>query len=77
MKTVVITAAENMSDATYARICRGFREKLGDDVKFERVTDNGIIGGFIADALFCVERRKERVADDLELGCFGFVDIDR
>ena len=50
MKTVVITAAENMSDATYARICRGFREKLGDDVKFERVTDNGIIGGFIADA---------------------------
>ena len=46
MKTVVITAAENMSDATYARICRGFREKLGDDVKFERVTDNG----FIADA---------------------------
>ena len=23
MKTVVITAAENMSDATYARICRG------------------------------------------------------
>ena len=50
MKTVVITAAENMSDATYARICRGFLEKLGDDVKFERVTDNGIIGGFIADA---------------------------
>ena len=50
MKTVVITAAENRSGATYARICRGFREKLGDDVKFERVTDNGIIGGFIADA---------------------------
>ena len=50
MKTVVITAAENMSDATYARICRGFREKLGDDLKFKRVTDNGIIGGFIADA---------------------------
>ena len=48
MKTVVITAAENMSDATYARICRGFREKLGDDLKFEKVTDNGIIGGFIA-----------------------------
>ncbi len=47
---VVITAAENMSDATYARICRGFREKLGDDLKFERVTDNSIIGGFIADA---------------------------
>ena len=37
MKTVVITAAENMSDATYARICRGFREKLGDDVKFEEL----------------------------------------
>ena len=38
-----------MSDATYARICRGFREKLGDDLKFEKVTDNSIIGGFIAD----------------------------
>lgn len=49
MKTVVITAADNMSDATYSRICRGFRERLGE-VEFKRVTDNGIIGGFIADA---------------------------
>ena len=37
-----------MSEATYARICRGFREKLGE-ITFERVIDDGIIGGFIAD----------------------------
>lgn len=37
-----------MSDATYERVCAGFSEKLGE-VSFERVIDNGIIGGFIAD----------------------------
>ena len=37
-----------MSDKTYDRICRGFAEKLGE-VAFERVTDDKIIGGFIAD----------------------------
>ena len=48
MKKVIITAAENMSEETYQRICRGFREKLGE-AEFTRVTDNDIIGGFIAD----------------------------
>ena len=37
-----------MSDKTYGRICRGFTEKLGE-LAFERVTDDRIIGGFIAD----------------------------
>lgn len=50
MKTVVIKTAENMSDATYARVCRGFREMLGEDFNFKRVCDNGIVGGFIAEA---------------------------
>lgn len=49
MKTVIITAAENMSDETYNRICGGFKEKLGEDAEFRRITDNGIIGGFIAE----------------------------
>ena len=48
MKTAIITVASNMSDKTYERICRGFAEKLGE-VAFERVTDDKIIGGFIAD----------------------------
>ncbi len=48
MKTAVITVASNMSDKTYERICRGFAEKLGE-LTFERVTDDKIIGGFIAD----------------------------
>ena len=48
MKTAIITVACNMSDKTYERICRGFAEKLGE-VAFERVTDDRIIGGFIAD----------------------------
>lgn len=49
MKTVIITAVENMSDETYNRICSGFKEKLGEDAEFKRITDNGIIGGFIAE----------------------------
>lgn len=48
MKTAIITVASNMSDKTYEQICRGFAEKLGE-VAFERVTDDKIIGGFIAD----------------------------
>ena len=48
MKTAIIKVASNMSDKTYERRCRGFAEKLGE-VAFERVTDDRIIGGFIAD----------------------------
>ncbi len=48
MKTATITVASNMSDKTYKRICDGFTEKLGE-LTFEKVTDDRIIGGFIAD----------------------------
>lgn len=48
MKTATITVASNMSDKTYKRICGGFTEKLGE-LTFEKVTDDRIIGGFIAD----------------------------
>ena len=48
MKTAVITVASNMSDKTYERICKGFAEKLGE-ISFEKVTDDKIIGGFIAE----------------------------
>ena len=48
MKTVVITVASNMSDKTYERICKGFAEKLGE-ISFQKVTDDKIIGGFIAE----------------------------
>ena len=37
-----------MSDKTYERICKGFAEKLGE-ISFEKVTDDKIIGGFIAE----------------------------
>ena len=48
MKTAVITVASNMSDKTYDRICNGFAEKLGE-LSFEKVIDDKIIGGFIAE----------------------------
>ncbi|MEE1239965.1 MAG: F0F1 ATP synthase subunit delta [Acutalibacteraceae bacterium] len=48
MKKAIITVASNMSDKTYERICNGFAEKLGE-VSFEKVTDDRIIGGFIAE----------------------------
>ena len=48
MKTATITVASNMSDNTYKRICDGFSKKLGE-LTFEKVTDDRIIGGFIAD----------------------------
>ena len=49
MKTVIITTAENMSEEAYRRICDGFKERLGEDAEFKHITDNGIIGGFIAE----------------------------
>ena len=48
MKTATITVVSNMSDNNYKRICDGFTEKLGE-LTFEKVTDDKIIGGFIAD----------------------------
>lgn len=48
MKTAVITVASNMSDKTYDRICSGFSEKIGE-LCFEKVVDDKIIGGFIAE----------------------------
>lgn len=48
MKTAVITVASNMSDKTYDRICNGFAEILGE-LSFEKVIDDKIIGGFIAE----------------------------
>lgn len=48
MKKAIITVASNVSDKTYERICNGFAEKLGE-VSFEKVTDDRIIGGFIAE----------------------------
>lgn len=49
MKKVIIRVADNMTDTVYEKICRGLQKKLGE-ASFERVFDNGIIGGFIADA---------------------------
>ncbi len=48
MKTAIITTASNMSEKTYARICRGFSERV-DELIITHVIDDGIIGGFIAD----------------------------
>ena len=47
MRTCVITAASNMSDATYAVLCEKARKKFGEDIVFQRITDDGVIGGFV------------------------------
>ncbi len=45
---ITITTAAHMSDNTFAMICDAFRTRLGE-ATFDRVIDDGIIGGFIAD----------------------------
>ncbi len=47
MIKATITEAGNMTDETYAYICRGVGRKFGDTFEFERITDKSIIGGFI------------------------------
>lgn len=49
MKSIIIITADNMSDKTYNYICDRFKAKLGSDIEFRHITDNGIIGGFVAD----------------------------
>lgn len=49
MKSIIIITANNMSDKTYNYICDRFKAKLGPDISFRHITDNGIIGGFVAD----------------------------
>lgn len=47
MRTCVITAASNMSDETYGVLCEKIRKKFGEDIEMRRITDDGVIGGFL------------------------------
>ena len=47
MRTCVITAASNMSDETFGLLCEKARKKFGEDIVFQRITDNSVIGGFL------------------------------
>jgi F0F1-type ATP synthase delta subunit len=47
MKTCVITAASNMTDATFGVLCEKARAKFGYEIQFQRITDDSVIGGFI------------------------------
>ena len=47
MKKCVITAASNLTDETYAMLCEKIKGRFGGDITFCRVTDDGVIGGFI------------------------------
>lgn len=47
MRKCIITAAENMSENTYAYLCVRIHEKFGGDIEFTRITDNAVLGGFI------------------------------
>ena len=47
MKTATIVCAPTVSDDAYAYICKGLAERFGAD-SFERRTDAGLIGGFVA-----------------------------
>ncbi len=47
MRKAIIKTAENMSEETCIYLCRGIREKMGDDIVFERVIDNSLVGGFL------------------------------
>ncbi|MBQ3816963.1 MAG: F0F1 ATP synthase subunit delta [Clostridia bacterium] len=48
MKKIIITSADNMSSETYGYICDEFKKIYGEDTVFERIIDNAVIGGFIA-----------------------------
>ena len=49
MKKCTITAAANMSGETYEYLCKKIEERFGGDFAFERITDDGVIGGCIID----------------------------
>lgn len=49
MKKLVITVTPDTSKELFDRICRGFEEKTGEELSFERIDDPSVIGGFIAD----------------------------
>ena len=47
MRECLITAPGSMSDETYELLCKKARYRFGDDISFRRITDDGILGGFI------------------------------
>ena len=46
MRKAVIKIADNMSVETYTMLCDGIKEKFGNDIEFEKIIDNSVIGGF-------------------------------
>ncbi len=47
MRKAIVTTAENMTEETCIYLCEQVRKKLGEDIEFQRVVDNSVIGGFI------------------------------
>ncbi|MGN0526039.1 MAG: F0F1 ATP synthase subunit delta [Acutalibacteraceae bacterium] len=47
MTKAIIKTADNMSDETYLTLVNGIKNKFGEDIEFEKETDNSVLGGFI------------------------------
>ncbi len=47
MREAIVKITESMSDSTYELLCKGIREKTGDDITFEKVYDESLVGGFV------------------------------
>lgn len=49
MKKCTVTAASNMSRETFEHLCGKLKERFGNDIEPELITDDGVIGGCIID----------------------------
>lgn len=47
MRKAVVKTTDNFSDETYNMLCEGIKARRGDDIEFERVYDENIVGGFV------------------------------
>ena len=49
MKKCTVTAASNMSRDTFEYLCGKLKERFGDEISPELITDDGVIGGCVID----------------------------
>ncbi len=47
MRKAIIKITKTMSDETFKMLCDGINEKFGNNIEFEKVYDESLIGGFV------------------------------
>ncbi len=47
MRNAIVKITHSMGEETYEILCNGIKDKFGNDIEFEKVYDETLVGGFV------------------------------